>query len=202
MAESKLHSPTLRGSIPARYAVGSIGWGAVRAIVGAVLAISAVGCVSVEADVQDVVVTRQGLEISGSMMPVDLGEQEITVRFDHPYEGVDLPAGVNSELRPTGVMLTAASGVSDFSFLRAFSVTIGSTAPEAPPPAVVFEYQSQGDGPVGHSIDISPARSPNVLDYWETTGAYYELTVRGDLPELLWAVDVAIEFSGKLSVEI
>lgn len=202
MAEIKSHSRAPLGLIAARSIAGCIGWRAVRAVVGAVLAISTAGCVSVEADVQDVVVTTQGLEINGSKMPVDLGEQEITVRFDHPYEGVDLPEGVDSELRPTGATMTAASGVGDFSFLSAFSVTVGSTAPEAPPPAVVFEYQRQGDGPVGHSIDISPAGSPNVLDYWETTGAYYELTVRGDLPELSWAVDVVIEFSGKVSVEI
>jgi hypothetical protein len=169
---------------------------------GAALAVTVGGCVSVEADVQDVVVTTQALQINGATVPVDLGQQEITVRFEHPYDAVDIPEGVDSELRPTRGTIVAASGVDDLSFLSGFRLSIGSTAPEAPPPAVVFEYQRQGDGPAGPTIDVSPTGSSNVIDYWETNGAYYELTVRGDLPERLWTVDVAVEFSGKVSVQI
>ena len=160
------------------------------------------GCVSVEAELSEVEVTRQGLEMDGSVVPLELGEVALTTSFDHPYEGFEIPENVRSELRPTGASLRAGAAVADLSFLSGFEVVIGSRDPSAPPPAVVFEYRRVGADAVGPLIEVVPVDRPNVLDYWKTGAAYYELTVIGELPEEKWSVDVSVQFSGQVQLSM
>lgn len=164
------------------------------------VALLASGC-SARADIPEVVVTQSDVAFEGApripgFAPID----ELTTSFDHP-EGFGLPEYFNPELYPTEVKVMARGDMQDLSFLSEVTLTLASRAEDAPPERVVASYEKVGSDVVGRQLDLSPDTEADVLEYWGTKEAYYRMTLRGeDLPEQAWAVDVIVEFRGRLSV--
>jgi len=163
------------------------------------LGMAAAGCLSVRADAPEVRLTRTDLQMPAAGLALGGRPVSVTVRFDSPYEPVELPSGVDSELRPDSLTLTSTSGIADLSVIDSFQVRIGATDPTAPPPALLFDRQSPFDSLSGTQLVATTELHPNVLDYWTKEGAWYELTVTGALPDHVWIADLEVTFSGTAS---
>ncbi len=213
---------------------------------------STVGCVQMEGDIPEVVVTHQHIVFEGlpkfdlsdipedqlppelqggfdgseipegylpealegqideDLLPEGIPDLDVTLNpdgslstsFDHPYDAFEVPNGVETYLEPVRATLIPTSGVQDLSFLRVFTLTIGSHAPNGPESLIVFEYRRDGAGGDSSRLTIDSSTQPNLLDYWESEGTYYTLTVAGELPDHQWAIDVELEFHARIKLEL
>jgi hypothetical protein len=175
------------------------GGGAFAAVCFSALAFGA-GC-SAEAEIPEVTVTRSDVEFEGvpSIPGITDTTQEVTAEFEHPSD-FELPEDLNPELRPLAAEITARGDMRSLSFLEGLRVTLSSRAPGAPPPLVVASYE-KGNGTVGRVVKLEIEPESDVLSYWDTDQAYYEVTLWGVLPEQDWSIDVSFSFSGKLSTD-
>jgi hypothetical protein len=158
------------------------------------------GC-SASADIPEVTVTRSDVEFLG--VPLVPGytdvDQTVTSTFDHPSD-FELPSELNPELHPLGASIEGRDNMQDLSFLDRMTVILGSRAPNAPEPIVLASYERAGNGEVGRVVRLETASNSDVLSFWDTKEAYYDITLWGTLPEQDWSVDVTFSFSGHLSV--
>jgi hypothetical protein len=158
------------------------------------------GC-SAEADIPEVVVTRSDVEFLGVPLIPGITDttQTISAVFDHPSD-MDLPSGLNPELHPLAASIQGNGDMQDLSFLEAMTLTLNSRAPGAPPPEVVASYERSGTGSVGRTVKLHTDPDSDVLSYWDTKQAFYEVTLWGVLPPEDWSVDVTFSFSGRFSI--
>jgi hypothetical protein len=158
------------------------------------------GC-SASADIPEVVVTRSDVGFDG--VPVIPGYTDVTqtlsTSFDHPSD-FELPSGLNPELRPLSASVSGAGDMQDLSFLEGLEVTLSSRAPGAPEPFVLAYYERPTSGGVGRVVNLLTNTSSDVLSYWDTKEAYYDVKIWGILPPEAWAIDVTFAFSGSISV--
>lgn len=159
------------------------------------------GC-SASADLPEVVVTRSDIEFYGVGVFPGISDvsQSATTTFDHPSD-FELPDGLNPELHPLAATLQANDSIDDLSFLEEFSITLASRAPDAPEPVRVAGYVRDDEArDAGRSIELVIEPDLDVLSYWDTNEAYYEVTLAGILPPDDWSIDVTFAFSGRLSM--
>ena len=97
-------------------------------------------------------------------------------------------------------MISARGDMRSLSFLEGLEVKLSSRAPGAPPPFVLASYE-RGSATVGRIVELEIAPDSDVLSYWDTDQAFYEVTLWGVLPEQDWSIDVSFSFSGKLSTD-
>lgn len=160
------------------------------------------GC-SAEAEIPEVTVTRSDVEFEGVAIPDIPGVEipdHVSAEFDHPSD-FELPEDFNPELHPLSAQITARGDMRSLSFLEKLHVTLASRAPNAPPPLVLASYDRPTSGTVGREIELKLAPDADVLSYWDTDQAYYDVTIWGTLPEQDWSIDVTFSFSGKLSTD-
>jgi hypothetical protein len=158
------------------------------------------GC-SASADIPEVTVTRSDVEFLG--VPLIPGitdvDQTVSSTFDHPSD-VELPSELNPELHPLAASIQGRENMGDLSFLDKMEVTLSSRAPNAPEPILLASYERRGNGSAGRVLELEIDSNTDVLSYWDTKQAYYDITLWGTLPEEDWSVDVTFSFSGRLSV--
>lgn len=158
------------------------------------------GC-SASADLPEVAVTRSDIAFEG--MPEIPGHSDTTqtleTSFDHPSD-MELPKDLKPELRARSVTVTARGGMVDLSFLEGVEITLSSRAPGAPEPDVLAYYERPRSGQVGRVIEMQTNKDSDVIEYWDTKQAYYDVKVWGILPPEDWSVDVTFSFSGSISV--
>ena len=65
---------------------------------------------------------------------------------------------------------------------------------------MLASYERRGNGSAGRVLELEIDSNTDVLSYWDTKQAYYDITLWGTLPEEDWSVDVTFSFSGRLSV--
>jgi hypothetical protein len=153
---------------------------------------------SAEGSIPDITVTESDLAFEA--MPVAGLNATLTTRFDQPGD-LDLPEFMNPSVHVTGVTITAADGVSDLSFLEGLTVTLDAESPDAPPPeemAVYARKAGQANTPV---LKIDADEKVDVVDHWRTGQAFYEIKLWGTLPDRPWAIDVAVQFNGKIEID-
>jgi hypothetical protein len=162
--------------------------------------LSSLGC-SASAEIPEVVVTQSDIEFEG--VPRIPGftdfSMTVTTSFEHP-EGFDLPEFLNPRLRPLTGSITGVADMDDLSFLEELTLTLASRAEGAPPPSVLASYVRTSAGLVGRVVQMETDGDADVVEYWSTKDAYYDVTLSGLLPEEPWAIDVSIAFEGKFSV--
>jgi len=160
----------------------------------------AAGC-SASAEIPEVVVTRTDLEFEG--VPVIPGitdvSQTLNATFDHPAD-FELPDGLNPELRPLYVNVSGHGEMDDLSFLEGLEVKLSSRAPGAPEPEVLAYYERPASGEAGKIVHMQTNKNSDVLSYWDTQEAFYDVKLWGTLPPEAWAIDVTFAFSGSISV--
>lgn len=159
-----------------------------------------VGC-SAEAEIPEVVVTRTDVAFEG--VPLIPGytdvSQTLTTTFEHPSD-FDLPSELNPELRPISASITGRGNMSDLSFLESMKLSILSHADDGPPPAVVASYVRQRATGVGRVIKLDTDVDSDILSYWDTEEAYYEVELTGIMPPQDWSIDVSFALSGRISI--
>lgn len=158
------------------------------------------GC-SARADIPEVVMTQNDVAIEGvpRIPGVSDASNMVTTSFDHP-KGFELPDFFESELRALSAKVTGVGDTEDMSFVEGLTLTLASRAEDAPEPIIVASYERGQGGLPGPVMDMEVDRDSNVLSFWETKSAYYDLTVWGVLPEDAWTLDVTVAFSGSISV--
>ncbi|HTV21610.1 MAG TPA: hypothetical protein VMG12_23135 [Polyangiaceae bacterium] len=145
--------------------------------------------------------TRTDLEFEG--VPVIPGitdvSQTLNATFDHPAD-FELPDGLNPELRPLYVNVSGHGEMDDLSFLEGLEVKLSSRAPGAPEPEVLAYYERPASGEAGKIVHMQTNKNSDVLSYWDTQEAFYDVKLWGTLPPEAWAIDVTFAFSGSISV--
>jgi hypothetical protein len=159
-----------------------------------------VGC-SAEAEIPEVVVTRSDVAFEGVPYVPGITDvsQSVTTSFEHPSD-FELPSGLNPELRPLSASITGRGTMQDLSFLEGLTVTLSSRAPNAPEPQVVASYERTRTTGIGRIVPLEVDPDSDVLAYWDTKQAYYDVTLWGVMPSEDWAIDVTFSFEGHLSV--
>ncbi|MEY4544362.1 MAG: hypothetical protein RL685_557 [Pseudomonadota bacterium] len=163
-------------------------------------AFAGVGC-SASADIPEVKVTQSDVTFDGVPRVPGLTDVTTTLQtqFDHP-KGLGLPDMLDPELYPLAAQVQALGSMENLAFIQEIKLTLASRAAGAPPPAVVANYRRTGSTAAGKLIQLQTDGDADVLAYWETKDAFYDLEVSGILPENNWAVDVVFSFSGSLSI--
>jgi hypothetical protein len=158
------------------------------------------GC-SAEAEIPEVVVTQHDVAFEGVPYVPGITDvsQSVTTTFDHP-EDFELPSGLNPELRPLSASISGNGTMEDLSFLEGMTLTLSSRAPNAPPPTVVASYERTRTSGVGRVVPLETDNDSDVLSYWDTKEAFYEVTLWGVMPNVDWAIDVTFAFEGRFSV--
>jgi hypothetical protein len=170
-----------------------------RALFVALSLLSGLGC-SARADIPEVILTQNDVAIDGvpAIPGVGVEPSVVTTSFDHP-KGFELPDFFKSELYALSAKAKGLGDTEDMSFVDGLTLTLASRAEGAPEPIVVASYE-RGQSLSGPVIEMQIDSESNVLSYWETKSAYYDLTVWGMMPEDAWALDVTVAFSGSISV--
>lgn len=170
-----------------------------RALLVASSLLLGLGC-SARADIPEVVLTQNDVAIDGvpAIPGISAEPSVVTTSFNHP-KGFELPGFFKSELYALSAKATGLGDTDDMSFVEGLTLTLASMADGAPEPIVVASYE-RGQDLSGSVIEMEVDSDANVLAYWETKSAYYDLTVWGMMPEDAWALDVTVAFSGSISV--
>jgi hypothetical protein len=165
----------------------------------AAFGLSGLGC-SASADIPEVQVTQTDIAFAGvPHIPGFDVPNTVTTSFDHP-EGLSLPDSLNPQLHPLSGSITARGAMQDLSFLEGLTLTIASRAEGAPAPQVVASYERPNGMLPSPNIQLKTDNDANMLEYWSTKDAYYEVTLWGSLPQEDWAIDVSVSFAGEISV--
>lgn len=167
-------------------------------LVGAfgLLALSAGGCMmQVEAEVPEVEITQHDLGFQGVAIPGGIGDVSLSKSFSQQHQRLELPAGLDSEVKALGVTLTAKSGIENFDFLKNLRLTMSDDVHD---PVELINYQRVDGSPSTNVLTMESANPVNTLDQWKTDSATFTIEVAGTLPSQDWAVDLAVRFAGKI----
>jgi hypothetical protein len=152
--------------------------------------------VEVQATVPEVEVTQHDLKFDGVPQAADLGDLSLSKSFSQKHQRLDLPAGLDTEVKALGVTLTAKAGIENFDFLKALHVTMSDDVHE---PITLIDYARVDGSPSTNVLTMESANPVNTLDQWKTDSATFTIAVAGSLPAQDWKVDLAVRFAGKVT---
>jgi hypothetical protein len=172
------------------------------ALTASTLALStgAAGCVSVDAEIPDVEVTQKNLAFDGVPVGSALGDVSMTKTFSQEHDALDLPEGLNPEVKALAVSLTAKSGIKDFGFVRYLRMTMSDTSDNSNALELI-NYERDDSAPTSNVLNMTAANPVNALDKWKTKSALFTIEVAGTLPDNDWTADVTIRFAGNIHYE-
>jgi hypothetical protein len=177
-------------------------------------------CVSAQADIPALELTRQNLTFPGvpaelDSVPVDTrtslarkaAEDDYhfpTVSFSYDRIPIPRPPGVSSDVVAKEVTITARDGIEDLSFVRRIRLRVTRLGEDREEPEVVIDTSSPGatTEPFGRSLTTPVLGAQRSIDPWQTESSVYELDLWGDVeeaPALPWAIDVSVVFGGSVS---
>lgn len=160
--------------------------------VSALLFFPAVGCgVSVEADIPDVEVTQRGLTFDG--VPNATIDTSMTKSYSQQHGKLDLPDGLDSEVKTLSATLRATAGVDDLSFIQHLRITM---APDGGGQPIELGTYAPAGTPAGKELTLTTLNPVNVLDAWKTESAIFTVEIAGTLPSTSWTADVIVHFAG------
>lgn len=154
---------------------------------------------SAEANVPRIIVSQIGVEIRGVPNPNGVITTTRT-RFDHPV-GFEVPKVLDASLFPRSARAVSSNEQADLSFVEEFTLLLASRSDENLRSEQIAHYQrSPEQSGEMLLLEIPTNNQFNVVEYWASGDAYYELVVRGQLPESNWVLDVVAEFEGNLAL--
>lgn len=158
------------------------------------------GC-SAEANVPRIVITQSGIVVDG--IPNPNGVTTVArARFDHPV-GFEIPKVLETSLYPRSAFVAAPDGEIDLRFVDELTLILALRSDEQLPPREIAHYlRDEPPGPDTEErlLNVPTSTDFNVVQYWAAGDAYYELVVRGVLPESDWTLNVVAQFRGTLSL--
>lgn len=159
----------------------------------AALFLTACPLLDVEVEVPEVCVGYRDLPIEG--VP---SSPTTTV---HKSFGVDDLSGfhqitdLDAEASFARAAIVAKSGITDFGFVEAATISIRSPDSELPP---LVLYTCDGDCvPANGALDMTAAAQHDVLAYLRGDSLVVEVELRGALPEQAWSTDIDVCFSAR-----
>jgi hypothetical protein len=163
----------------------------------ALLALPAAGCMlEAEVTVPEVEVTQHDIEFAGIPQAAALGgDLAVSKSFSQKHQRLELPAGLDTEVKALGVTLTAKSGIENFDFLKVLRVTMSDDVHD---PVELINYARVDGAPSTNVLTMESANPVNTLDQWKTDSATFTIEVAGTLPPQDWKVDLAVRFAGKV----
>jgi hypothetical protein len=158
-----------------------------------VLGGAAAGCgISVEADVPEVEITRHDVAFDGVPVAALIGDVSVTQSFSQKHDKLELPDGLDSEVKPLGVTVTAKAGIQDFGFVHNFRVLMSDDVHD---PVELVSYEQDPAAAPSNVLTLTSANPVNVFDQWKTSSATFTIEVAGSLPPNAWSIDLGIRFS-------
>ena len=130
-------------------------------------------------------------------MPIGsaLGDVSMTRTFSQEHDALDLPQGLNPEVKALAVSLTAKSGIKDFSFVRYLRMTMSDTSDNSNAVELI-NYERDDSAPASNVLNMTAANPVNALDKWKTEVRALHHRIAGTLPDNAWTADVTIRFAG------
>jgi hypothetical protein len=162
----------------------------------ALLSFTAGGCMmEVEATVPEVEITQHDLAFEGVPLAAMLGDVSLSKSFSQKHQRLELPEGLDTEVKALGITLTAKSGIENFDFLKALRLTMSDDVHE---PVELIDYTRVDGAPSTNVLTMESKNPVNTLDQWKTDSATFTVEVAGALPAQAWKVDLAVRFAGKI----
>jgi hypothetical protein len=153
--------------------------------------------VSIEAEIPDVEVTQKGLTFTGVPIGGALGDVSMTQTFSQEHDALELPAGLNSEVKALEVSLTARQGISDFGFVHFLRLTMSDDRNNADAVELI-DYQRDDSAAPSPVLKMVAANPVDTLAKWKTKSALFTIDVAGSLPEHDWVADITVRLGGKI----
>jgi hypothetical protein len=151
---------------------------------------AATGCtLSVEADLPDIQITQHGLLFEGAPG----GEASMTKSYSQQHTKLDLPSGIDPQLKTLAVTLVANSGVPDLSFIEFLSVSM--TPDGSDTPILLGSYEPVAGATAGNRIGLTTLNPVDVFGAWKTGSATFTLQIVGALPTNDWSGDVTVDLA-------
>jgi len=164
-----------------------------------VIALAAVlmpGCIQAKAEVPEVEITRQNIQVPATPAAVPDGTiVTLKKQFQYDQAPVSLPDNVTIDVRATEITISLRKGPADLSFVHEASLTVFKSGSAA---ETVASYKSSAQ-PAGRFVTVPMQGDPKLLDPWLIEDSTFELKLVGALPKQEWSVDVSIKYSGSLS---
>jgi hypothetical protein len=156
------------------------------------------GCVSVHANVPEVSLIQNGLAFEA--MPAEVvGEFSVSRSFSYTHAAINLPQGLQTDVRTVDVSLVANTGIADFSFIRNMRIALSDDI-KAPFDLASFERsEGQNDGNV---LVLKAASASDALSAFQTDSTSVIIDVTGSLPKVAWSMDVVIRFTGDFQYDL
>jgi hypothetical protein len=171
--------------------LGSVLFGAL-----ALLSLGTGGCMmQVEAEVPEVEITQHDLRFEGVSLGGGAGDLSLSKSFSQKHQRLDLPAGLDTQVKAMGITLTAKAGIENFDFLNNLRLTMSD---DVHAPVELINYQRADGAPSTNVLTLESANPINTLDHWKTDSATFTVEVAGPLPAQDWAIDLAVRFAGKI----
>lgn len=166
------------------------------------IALASGNCIiSAEGELPDVEVTERDVAIPAAPLEADGSDVAISVTFKQKPARAGLPRNAFSDVRVLGVGVTAKSGVSDLSFLKALRVTATSAeataAGFAPVEIARFERSSTTGG--GPTLMIPADPPADVTALWKSNEVVFTLGAIGQMPTTAWTADVGMRFGATVT---
>jgi hypothetical protein len=169
------------------------------ALAAAGFAAAASGCgLSVEAEIPEVTITQRDLMFQG-VPDFGIGDVSVEKTYSQDHGKIEMPEGLESEIKTLGVTLRATSGVSDMSFLKLLRVTMSSA--NVAEPVELGSYEYDPNAPKSTEINLTALNPLNVFDAWNADKATFTLQLAGSLPTTNWTADVIVRFSARAKYE-
>jgi len=169
------------------------------ALTAAGFATVASGCtLSVEAEIPEVVITQRDLSFQG-VPDFGIGDVSMEKSYSQDHGKIEMPEGLESEIKTIGVTLRATSGVSDMSFLKLLRVTMSSA--NVVEPVELGSYEYDPGAPKSNEIHLTAVNPINVFEAWNADKATFTLQLAGSLPTTAWTADVIVRFSARAKYE-
>lgn len=163
----------------------------------ALLSLSAGGCMmQVEATVPEVEITQHDLVFEGVPQAALLGDVALSKSFSQKHQRLELPDGLDTEVKALGVTLTAKGGIENFDFIKALRVTMSDDTHE---PVELIDYARVDGAPSTNVLTMESKNPVNTLDQWKTDSATFTIDIAGALPPQDWKVDLSVRFAGKIT---
>jgi hypothetical protein len=151
------------------------------------------GCVSVEAEIPEVEITQKDLGFDGVPISALIGDVSVSHKFSQKHKKLDLPSGLDSEIKALGVSIIARKGLKDFGFLHNLRLTMSD---DVHPPVTLIDYQQAPGAAPTDVLTMKSANPVNTFEQWKTESATFTIDVAGTLPEQAWTVDMSVRFGG------
>jgi hypothetical protein len=155
------------------------------------------GCVSVHANVPEVSLIQNGLAFEALPEEV-VGDFSVSRSFSYSHGPINLPDGLQSDVRTVDVSLIANTGITDFSFIRNMRIALSDDV-NAPFELASFDRVAGQEDTKTLVLKASPS---DALTAFQTDSTSVIIDLTGSLPKVAWSMDVVIRFSGDFQYDL